>query len=91
MALWKFLSSVKLTIVLLILLAIVSILGTLIPQQQGAVEFAKGLAPGMFRFLSTLQLFDMYNAPLVQTSHCLSFPQPDRLFHKPFSVHMEAV
>lgn len=62
-ALWKFLSSVKLTIVLLILLAIVSILGTLIPQQQGAVEFAKSLTPGMFRFLSTLQLFDMYNAP----------------------------
>ncbi len=62
-ALWKFLSSVKLTIVLLILLAIVSVLGTLIPQQQGAEEFAKSLSPGMFRLLSTLQLFDMYNAP----------------------------
>ncbi len=62
-ALWKFLSSVKLTIVLLILLAIVSILGTLIPQEQGAVEFAKSLTPGMLRFLSILDLFDMYNAP----------------------------
>ena len=61
-ALWKFLSSVKLTIVLLILLAIVSILGTLIPQEQGAVEFAKSLTPGMLRFLSILDLFDMYNA-----------------------------
>ena len=61
--LWKFLSSVKLTIVLLILLAIVSVLGTLIPQQQGAEEFAKSLTPGMFRLLSKFQLFDMYNAP----------------------------
>lgn len=61
--LWEFLSSVKLSIVLLILLAIISILGTLIPQGQGAVEFAETLSPAMFRFLSTLQLFDMYNAP----------------------------
>jgi len=60
---WEFLSSVKLTIVLLILLAIVSVVGTVIPQGQGAVEFAKNLHPAMFRFLSTLQLFDMYNAP----------------------------
>ena len=60
---WEFLSSVKLTIVLLILLAIVSVVGTVIPQGQGAVEFAKNLSPAMFRFLSTLQLFDMYNAP----------------------------
>ena len=62
-AIWEFLSSVKLTIVLLILLAIVSIAGTVIPQGQGAAEFAKNLSPAMFRFLSTLQLFDMYNAP----------------------------
>ena len=60
---WEFLSSVKLTIVLLILLAIVSILGTVVPQGEGAVEFAEALSPAMFRFLSTLQLFDMYNAP----------------------------
>ena len=61
--LWEFLSSVKLTIVLLILLAIISILGTVIPQGQGAVEFSEALSPAMFRFLETLQLFDMYNAP----------------------------
>lgn len=60
---WEFLSSVKLTIVLLILLAVISILGTVIPQGEGAVEFAKTLSPATFRFLSTLQLFDMYNAP----------------------------
>ncbi|MCF8131280.1 MAG: cytochrome c biogenesis protein ResB [Deltaproteobacteria bacterium] len=62
-AIWGFLSSVKLTIVLLILLAIVSVVGTLIPQGQEAVEFSQTLTPAMFRFLSTLQLFDMYDAP----------------------------
>ena len=62
-AVWRFLSSVRLTIVLLILLAIVSILGTLIPQGQESAEFAGNFGPAMLRFLSTLQLFDMYNAP----------------------------
>ena len=54
---WEFLSSVKLTIVLLILLAIVSIVGTVIPQGQGAVEFAKSLSPAMFRFLFNAAAF----------------------------------
>ena len=62
-AVWRFLSSVRLTIVLLILLAIVSILGTLIPQGRESVEFARSLDPATFRFLSTLQIFDMYDAP----------------------------
>lgn len=59
---WQFLSSVKLTIVLLILLALVCILGTIIPQQQGAAEFARGLSPGMLRLFSSLDFFDMYHA-----------------------------
>ncbi len=62
-ALWRFFSSVKLTIVLLIILAIASIAGTLIPQQgQGAVQFAKSLSPEWFRFFSSLNLFDMYHS-----------------------------
>jgi len=62
-ALWRFFSSVKLTIVLLIILAIASIIGTLIPQQgQGAVQFAKSLSPKWFSFLSNLNLFDMYHS-----------------------------
>ncbi|MBW1798469.1 MAG: cytochrome c biogenesis protein ResB [Deltaproteobacteria bacterium] len=62
-AIWRFFSSVRLTIVLLIILAIASIIGTVIPQQgQGAVEFAKSLSPEWFRFLSFLNLFDMYHS-----------------------------
>ena len=61
--LWRFFSSVRLTIVLLIILAITSIIGTVIPQQgQGAVEFAKSLSSEWFRFLSFLDLFDMYHS-----------------------------
>ncbi len=59
----RFFSSVRLTIVLLIIIAIVCILGTLIPQQDGAVEFARGLSPELFRLFSAFGLFDMYHAP----------------------------
>jgi cytochrome c biogenesis protein len=59
---WRFFSSVKLTLVLLIILAIASLFGTLIPQQEGAVEFARGISPGMFQLLSSLNLFDMYHS-----------------------------
>jgi len=59
---WGFFSSVKLTIVVLIILAIVSILGTLVPQEQGAAEFARRLNPAMLRIFTSLDLFDMYHA-----------------------------
>ena len=61
---WVFFSSVKLTIVLLIILATASILGTLIPQmpQRESIEFARGLSPGVFKFFNLLNLFDMYHS-----------------------------
>jgi cytochrome c biogenesis protein len=60
--LWRFLSSVKLTIALLIILAVTSIFGTVIPQQEGAMEFAQRLSPSLVRLLGALQLFDMYHS-----------------------------
>ncbi len=59
---WTFLSSVKLTIVLLILLAVTSIIGTIIPQKSGALEFAKELSPETLQIFDTLNLFDMYHS-----------------------------
>ncbi len=59
---WRFFSSVKLTLVLLIILAISSLFGTLIPQQEGAVDFARRLSPGIFQVFSVLNLFDMYHS-----------------------------
>lgn len=59
---WNFFCSVNLTIFLLIFLAITSIVGTIIPQQDGAAEFIQRLNPGFFRLFSFLQLFDMYHS-----------------------------
>lgn len=61
-ALWRFFSSVRLTLVLLILLAAVSILGTVIPQRQGMMEFAQGLSPGALAVFNALELFDVYHS-----------------------------
>jgi cytochrome c biogenesis protein len=59
---WNILNSIRLTLVLLIMLAITSIFGTLIPQKEASIKFAKGLSPGLASFLSSLQLFDMYHS-----------------------------
>ncbi len=61
---WRFFRSVKLTVILLILLALASIIGTLIPQmpQRESIEFARSLSPETFRFLDSLDLFDMYKS-----------------------------
>ena len=59
---WSFFSSIKLTFVLLIILATTSIFGTVIPQQQEAMQFAHKLSPGLFQILSSLQFFDMYHS-----------------------------
>ena len=61
-SLWSAFSSIKLTLFLLILLAVTSIFGTVIPQQEGAFELAQKLSPGLVRILSSLQLFDMYHS-----------------------------
>ena len=60
--LWNLFTSVKLTLGLLIALAITSIFGTVIPQQEGAMELAERLSPGLVSILSSLQLFDMYHS-----------------------------
>lgn len=59
---WDFFSSVRLTIVLLILLAIASIAGTLIPQREEAARWAHEMSPGLVQLFSTLQLFDVYHS-----------------------------
>jgi cytochrome c biogenesis protein len=59
---WRFFCSVRLTIVLLIILALVSIVGTLIPQQQGSMAFARNLRPGTLKIFLFFDLFDIYHA-----------------------------
>ena len=59
---WDIFSSVKLTLALLIILAVTSIAGTVIPQREGAVEFAQKLSPALVQLLNSLQLFDIYHS-----------------------------
>ncbi len=61
-AIGRFLSSVRLTLAILIVLAAVSIVGTLIPQSEGVSEFARGLSPGTLKLFTTLGLFDVYHS-----------------------------
>ena len=58
----SFLSSLKLTISLLIIIAVASILGTVIPQQYDGGESFSHLSPGLVEALKSLQLFDMYHS-----------------------------
>lgn len=61
-SLWELICSVKLTVFLLILLALTSILGTLIQQNAPAMEYIRQFGPGLYRFLNLLGLFDMYHS-----------------------------
>ncbi|MFO7987833.1 MAG: cytochrome c biogenesis protein ResB [Desulfatiglandaceae bacterium] len=59
---WAFFSSVKLTVALLIILAMASVVGTLIPQTEGVAEFAKGLSPAVRKLFVFFDLFDVYHS-----------------------------
>jgi cytochrome c biogenesis protein len=60
--LWSAFSSIKLTLFLLILLAITSLFGTIIPQQESAMRVAENLSPTLVKLLDSLHLFDMYHS-----------------------------
>lgn len=59
---WDFFSSVRLTIGLLIILAVASIAGTLIPQREEAARLAHEMRPALVQLFDTLQLFDVYHS-----------------------------
>lgn len=61
---WRLFSSVRLTIVLMIILAAASVVGTLIPQisQPESFTFARDLSPRVFRLFTALDLFDVYHS-----------------------------
>lgn len=67
---WNFFASVKLTIVILIILALTSIIGTILPQQatyDKNIEFLAGFsgidaAPAVYNLFIRLDFFDMYHS-----------------------------
>ena len=58
---WKFFSSVKLAVVLLIILAIVSVIGTVIQQNQPTEQYLKEYSQATVNVLEAIGLFDMYH------------------------------
>ena len=61
-ALWDFFCSLKLTIITLILLAITSIIGTVIEQNQEPEKYLQIFSEKTYRLLDALQFFNMYHS-----------------------------
>lgn len=60
--LWKLFASVKLTVVLLLSLAVTSILGTIIPQNENADAYLNEYGEFLYKILSAFDIFDMYHS-----------------------------
>jgi cytochrome c biogenesis protein len=65
--LWDLFASVKLTVVVLILLAATSVVGTLIPQNADPVLYMRAYGQFVYRLLEMLDVFDMYYSWWFQT------------------------
>lgn len=59
---WDFFCSLKLTIFLLISLALTSIIGTVLPQGQLPPEYVAQISPAKLQIYSKLGFFDMYHS-----------------------------
>ena len=61
-AIWEFFASIRLTIILLLSLAVTSIIGTLIPQNKPPMEYLQAFGEFRFRLFNALDFFDMYRS-----------------------------
>src|SRR3990172_13446282 len=59
---WKFFTSLKLAISVIIILAVASIIGTIIEQNQPLEKYRQVYGDGTIRLFETLSLFDMYHS-----------------------------
>lgn len=59
---WKFFASVRLSVVVLVLLATTSIIGTLIPQNANPAMYLDKYGEFLFAIFQKLDLFDMYHS-----------------------------
>ena len=60
--LWNFFASVKLSVVILLSLAITSIIGTVIPQNENPMLYRQKFGDVLFNIFHTLNIFDMYHS-----------------------------
>lgn len=61
-SLWDYLCALKLTMFLLISLAVTSIIGTIIPQGAPPQEYLQTITENKFKLYKTLGFFDMYHS-----------------------------
>ena len=66
-ALWNVFASVKLTVVILILLATTSVVGTLIPQKAEPSFYIQAFGEFAYRMMQAFDIFDMYYSWWFQT------------------------
>ena len=59
-SLWELFASVKLTVVVLILLAATSVIGTLVPQNSDPVSYMRAFGAFTYRLLQIFDIFNMY-------------------------------
>jgi cytochrome c biogenesis protein len=64
---WSFFASIKLTVVVLLLLAATSVLGTLIPQNADPAAYIRAFGVLPYRLMHIFDLFDMYHSWWFQT------------------------
>ncbi|MDD2557248.1 MAG: cytochrome c biogenesis protein ResB [Desulfuromonadaceae bacterium] len=62
MALWDFFCSLKLSIFTLIMLAVTSIIGTVLQQNQTKEQYLHVFSPKTYAILDKMQMFDMYHS-----------------------------
>ena len=60
--LWKLFVSVRLTVIVLLSLAVTSIVGTIIPQNQRPEAYLNEYGEFFYRILSAFDIFDMYHS-----------------------------
>lgn len=61
-ALWDYLCSLKLAMILLLTLAVASIIGTVIPQGNLSPEYIQSIGQAKLKLYSSLGFFDMYHS-----------------------------
>jgi cytochrome c biogenesis protein len=60
--LWNFFASVKLSVAILLSLAMTSVIGTVIPQNESPMRYLQIFGDAWFKILNTLDIFDMYHS-----------------------------
>ena len=61
-SLWSFFASIRLSVVVLLSLAALSIIGTLIPQNESPAQYFSTFGPFLYQVMETLDIFDMYRS-----------------------------